>query len=56
MGTAKAAGSVMALGLDPRFDLRRTYFVIAGIAGADPSQASIGSVGAVSAIARQKLK
>jgi purine nucleoside permease len=33
----------MALGLDPRFDLRHTYFMIAGIAGVDPLQASVGS-------------
>jgi purine nucleoside permease len=33
----------MALGLDPRFDLTRSYFLIAGIAGVDPKYASIGS-------------
>src|ERR1700677_2174001 len=27
VGTAKAAGSIMALGLDPRFDLRRAYWI-----------------------------
>jgi len=43
VGTAKAAASVMALGLDPRFDLRRSYWVVAGIAGIDPEDASIGS-------------
>src|SRR5271156_3518620 len=32
IGTAKAAASVMALGLDPRFDLRQAYWVVAGIA------------------------
>ena len=36
IGTTKAAASVMALGLDPRFDLRRAYWVVAGIAGIDP--------------------
>src|SRR3974377_1297093 len=35
MGTARAAGSIMALGLDPRFDLRKAYWVVAGIAGVD---------------------
>src|SRR6476619_8085450 len=30
VGTAKAAASVMALGLDPRFVLRRSYWVVAG--------------------------
>src|ERR1700689_1133008 len=33
MGTAKAAGSIMALGLDPRLDLRKAYWIVAGIAG-----------------------
>src|SRR5579871_2503777 len=43
VGTAKAAASVMALGLDPRFDLRKAYWVVAGIAGVDPADASTGS-------------
>jgi purine nucleoside permease len=43
IGTAKAAASVMALGLDPRFDLRRAYWVVAGIAGIDPADGSTGS-------------
>lgn len=43
VGTAKAAASVMALGLDPRFDLRHAYWVVAGIAGIDPDDGSIGS-------------
>jgi purine nucleoside permease len=43
MGTAKAAGSVMALGLDPRLDLRKAYWIVAGIAGVDPLDASLGS-------------
>src|SRR5277367_4947607 len=43
MGTAKAAGSIMALGLDPRFDLRKAYWIVAGIAGVDPVDASLGS-------------
>jgi purine nucleoside permease len=43
VGTAKAAASIMALGLDPRFDFRKTYWLIAGIAGADPEDASLGS-------------
>src|ERR1700734_1789856 len=43
MGTAKAAASVMALGLDPRFDLSKAYWVVAGIAGVDPADASVGS-------------
>ncbi len=43
VGTAKAAASVMALGMDPRFDLSKAYWVIAGIAGIDPEDASTGS-------------
>jgi purine nucleoside permease len=43
VGTAKAAGSIMALGLDPRFDLRKAYWMVAGIAGVDPADASLGS-------------
>lgn len=43
MGTAKAASAVMALGLDPRFDLKNAYWLVAGIAGVDPQDASIGS-------------
>ena len=43
VGTAKAASSVMALGLDPRFDLSRAYWIIAGIGGGDPADVSLGS-------------
>jgi hypothetical protein len=43
MGTARAAASVMAVGLDPRFDLRHAYWLIAGIAGVDPADATLGS-------------
>jgi purine nucleoside permease len=43
VGTARAAASVMALGMDPRFDLRKAYWVVAGIAGVDPDDASLGS-------------
>jgi purine nucleoside permease len=43
VGTAKAASSIMALGLDPRFDLRKAYWLVAGIAGVDPADASLGS-------------
>ncbi len=43
IGTAKAAASIMALGLDPRFDLRKAYWVVAGIAGVNPSVATMGS-------------
>src|SRR5580704_9962864 len=43
VGTAKAAASIMALGLDPRFDLRKAYWLVAGIAGIDPADGSLGS-------------
>src|ERR1700761_6703146 len=38
-----ATASMMALGLDPRFDLTHAYILINGIAGVDPQLASIGS-------------
>ena len=34
VGTARAAASIMALGMDPRFDFSRAYWLVAGIAGA----------------------
>ncbi len=43
IGTAKSAASVMALGLDRRFDLSRAYWIIAGISGIDPEDAPPGS-------------
>jgi purine nucleoside permease len=43
VGTAKAAASVMALGLDPRFDLSKAYWLVAGIGGGDPADVSVGS-------------
>ncbi len=43
VGTARAAASVMALGLDKRFDLTKAYWLVAGIAGVDPADASLGS-------------
>jgi purine nucleoside permease len=43
VGTARAAASVMALGMDPRFDLTKAYWLVAGIAGIDPADGSIGS-------------
>lgn len=42
-GNTNAAATIMALGLDPRFDLRQSYWLVAGIAGIDPADASIGS-------------
>jgi purine nucleoside permease len=43
VATAKAAASVMALGLDPRFDLSKAYWLVAGIGGGDPADVSLGS-------------
>jgi len=43
VGTARSAASIMALGSDPRFDLRASYWLIAGIAGIDPEDGTIGS-------------
>ena len=42
-GTAHAAAAIMAVGLDPRFDFSHAYWLIAGIAGANPDRASLGS-------------
>lgn len=43
IGNIKSATATMALGLDQRFDLRKAYWLVAGIAGIDPQDASIGS-------------
>jgi len=43
MGTARSTASIMALGMDPRFDLTNAYWMVAGIAGIDPEDGSIGS-------------
>ena len=43
MATARASASIMALGLDPRFDLTHAYWIVAGTAGVDPKVASAGS-------------
>jgi purine nucleoside permease len=43
VGTARAAASIMALGMDSRFDLSHAYWLVAGIAGADPADMSLGS-------------
>jgi purine nucleoside permease len=42
-GAEHGAASIMALGLDSRFDLTRAYWVVAGIAGVDPAAGSVGS-------------
>lgn len=49
VGATRAAASVMALGLDGRFDLSHAYWLVAGIAGGDPEDTKLGrrGVGAV---------
>ncbi len=42
VGTAKATASIMALGLDPRFNLTHAYWLIDGVAGGDPADTSFG--------------
>jgi len=41
--TSRCALSLMALAMDPRFDLRHTYILLSGIGGADPAQITVGS-------------
>ena len=43
VGTARSAATIMALGLDPRFDLTRSYWLVAGIAGIDPHDGPLGA-------------
>jgi purine nucleoside permease len=42
-GTAHAAATIMALGLDPRFDFTHAYWLVSGIAGGSPDRISLGS-------------
>jgi purine nucleoside permease len=43
-GTTSRCGlQIQALALDPRFDFSHAYWILAGIAGVDPADASIGS-------------
>jgi len=41
--TVRSGLQIEALGLDPRFDLSHTYWIVNGIAGANPAVCSIGS-------------
>jgi len=41
--TVRAGLQILALGLDPRFDLSRSYWIVNGIAGVNPHVASEGS-------------
>ncbi len=42
-GISNATATVMALGADPRFDLQNAYWLVAGVAGGDPEDLSLGS-------------
>lgn len=50
VGTNRAAASTMALGMDPRFDLTRAYWLVAAIAGVNPDHASVGSAAWIGAV------
>ncbi|WEJ93314.1 hypothetical protein PSN45_000777 [Yamadazyma tenuis] len=43
-GEINASNSMMALLLNPQFDLSRTYFLLNGIGGGEPSRVTTGSV------------
>ncbi|MDP3070930.1 MAG: purine nucleoside permease [Opitutaceae bacterium] len=43
VGTARSAVTIMALGLDPRLDLSKSYWLVAGIAGIDPHDGPLGA-------------
>ena len=57
-GTAHAASTIMAVGLDPRFDFSHAYWIVAGIAGGSPDRsfAGIGCVGAMGSRRRPGLR
>jgi purine nucleoside permease len=42
-GITNATSSIMALGLDPRFDFSKAYWLVAGIGGGDPLDVSLGT-------------
>lgn len=42
-GVTNATASIMALGMDDRFDLSDAYWVVAGIGGGDPEDVSLGT-------------
>jgi purine nucleoside permease len=44
VGAARAAASIMALGLDSRFDLTQALWLITGVCGIDPARGSLASV------------
>jgi len=42
VGNIRSAASITALGLDPRYDLSKAYWLVAGIAGIDPADGTLG--------------
>lgn len=42
VGNTRAAATIMALGSDPRFDFSKSYWLVAGIAGIDPADGTLG--------------
>lgn len=44
IGVNTATAAVMGLGMDPRFDFSKSYWLIAGVGGANPQAMTIGSV------------
>ena len=42
VGNTRAAATIMALGSDPRFDFFKSYWLVAGIAGIDPADGTLG--------------
>ncbi len=43
MGIANASASLMALGLSSKLDVRKTYFITAGVAGVTPEVGTLGT-------------
>ena len=44
VGPVEAAASIMAVGVSSKLDLRRAYFLVAGIAGVSPELGTVGAV------------
>lgn len=42
VGNIRSAASITALGLDSRYDLTKAYWLVAGIAGIDPADGTLG--------------
>jgi len=43
VGAVRAAAAIMALGLDPRFDFTRAFWLVSGVCGIDPARGSLAS-------------